>query len=205
MNRKISMAASLVNVIAVAGFALSMLFGNNFLSYLSSTFIAFSFVPMICSYAFYAKNETKLAGIVAVGFAVIYATFISLVYFAQMTTVRTGELTTQAAALLDFQQFGLFFNYDLLGYALMALSTFFAGLTVCVKSKADKWLKSLLLIHGVFFITCFILPMLGLFTTDMTGAEWIGTAVLEFWCIYFIPISVLSFLHFSKCESTERR
>lgn len=122
------------------------------------------------------------------------------VYFAQMTTVRTGGLTSQAVSLLDFQQFGLFFNYDLLGYALMALSTFFAGLTICVKSKADKWLKALLLIHGVFFLTCFILPMLGLFTTDMAGAEWIGTAVLEFWCVYFIPISVLSFFHFSKCE-----
>ena len=199
MNRKISMIAPLVNAIAVTGFALSMLIGSNFGSYLSSIFIAFSFVPMICSYAFYSKKETKLAGIVAIGFAVVYATLISLVYFAQMTTVRTGGLTSQAVSLLDFQQFGLFFNYDLLGYALMALSSFFAGLTICVKSKADKWLKALLLIHGVFFITCFIFPMLGLFTTDMAGAEWISTAVLEFWCVYFIPISVLSFLHFSKC------
>ena len=200
MNRKIGMAVSLVNAIAVTGFALSMLLGTNFGSYLSSLFIAFSFVPMICSYTFYAKMEKKLAGIVAAGFAVMYATLISLVYFAQMTTVQAGGLTAQAAILLDFQQFGLLFNYDMLGYALMALSTFFAGLTVCVNSKADKWLKVLLLIHGVFFITCLILPMLGLFTPDMTGAEWIGTAVLEFWCVYFIPIGILSFLYFSKCK-----
>jgi len=204
MNRKIGMTVSLVNAAAVAGFACSMLVGTNFGSYLSSIFIALSFVPMICSYAFYAKKEKKLAGIVAAGFAVMYATLISLVYFAQMTTVQTGGLTAQAAALLDFQQFGLFFNYDMLGYALMALSTFFVGLTVCVKSKTDKWLKALLLIHGVFFITCFILPMLGLFTPDMAGTEWIGTAVLEFWCVYFIPISILSFLYFSKCENHRR-
>lgn len=199
MNKKISMIASLVNVIAIISFALSMLLGINFGSYLSSIFIAFSFLPMICAYAFYSDKEKRLAGIIAVGFAAIYATFISLVYFAQMTTVRTGGLTTQANSLLDFQQFGLFFNYDIFGYSLMALSTFFAGLAVSVKSKADKWLKALLLIHGVFFITCFILPMLGLFTTDMVGAEWIGTAVLEFWCAYFTPISLLSFWHFSKC------
>lgn len=197
MNKKIGMIASFVNAIAVASFALSMLFGTDFVNYLSSTFIALSFVPMICSYAFYAKQETKLAGIVAVGFAAIYATLICLVYFAQMTTVRAGGLTTQTSTLLDFQQFGLFFNYDMLGYALMALSTFFAGLTVCVKSKTDKWLKGLLLVHGVFFITCFIVPMLGLFTPDMAGG---GTAILVFWCVYFVPIGILSFLHFSNSE-----
>lgn len=200
MNRKIGIFSSVINLFAVVGSAISMLLGTNLGSYLFSIFIAFSFVPMICSYAFYAKLETKLAGIVAVGFTAIYATLISLVYFAQMTTVKTGGLTAQAAALLDFQQFGLFFNYDMLGYAFMALSTFFAGLTVCVKSKADKWLKGLLLVHGVFFITCFILPMLGLFTPNMTGAEWIGIAVLEFWCVYFVPIGILSLIHFSKCE-----
>ena len=71
----------------------------------------------------------------------------------------------------------------------------------CVKTKADKWLKGLLLIHGIFFITCFMFPMLGLFTPDMVGAEWIGTTVLEFWCVYFMPIGILSFLHFSKCTN----
>lgn len=200
MNRKIGMTASFMNLAAVLGFALSMLFGTDFGSYLSSIFIAVSFVAMISAYAFFSKEETRLAGIVAVGFALMYATVISLVYFAQLTTVRAGGLSVQATALLDFKQFGLFFNYDMLGYALMALSTFFAGLTVCVKSRADKWLKVFLLIHGVFFISCFIFPMLGLFTPDMTGSDWMGTALLEFWCIYFIPVSILSFLRFSKAQ-----
>lgn len=200
MNRRISKIASLLNVISVTGFAGSMLIGNNFLNYFFSIFIAFSFVVIMAAYAFYSGKETRLAGMAAMGFAVLYATLISLIYFAQMTTVQTGGLTSQAASLLDFQQFGLFFNYDMLGYALMALATFFAGLTVVVKSKADKWLKALLLIHGVFFISCFILPMLGLFTPGMAGGEWIGTAVLEFWCVYFIPVGILSFFHFSRIK-----
>lgn len=203
INKKIGIFSSAINLLAVMCFAVSMLIGTNFGSYLSSIFIAFSFVPMICSYAFYAKLEVKLAGMVAVGFAVVYATLIALVYFAQMTTVQAGGLTAQAAALLDFQQFGLFFNYDMLGYAFMALATFFAGLTVDVKSKADRWLKGLLLVHGVFFISCFILPMLGLFTPN--GAKWIGIAVLEFWCLYFVPIGILSFFHFSKFKSLTQR
>ncbi len=40
--------------------------------------------------------------------------------------------------------------------------------------------------------------MLGIFSSDMKGPDWIGTAVLEFWCIYFTPIGILSFLHFKK-------
>ncbi len=80
----------------------------------------------------------------------------------------------------------------------MAIATFFAGLILNVKSKSDKWLKYLLLIHGIFAISCFIMPMLGLFRADMTGANWVGTAILEFWCVFFIPISILSFLHFKK-------
>ena len=54
----------------------------------------------------------------------------------------------------------------LLRYALMALATFFAGLTICLKKKTEKWLRTLLLIHGVFFIICLLLPMLGIFQAD---------------------------------------
>jgi putative Mn2+ efflux pump MntP len=64
--------------------------------------------------------------------------------------------------------------------------------------KSDKWLKALLMVNGVFFVTCFAMPLLGLFTEDMKGANWIGTAVLEFWCMYFIPVGILSFIHFKR-------
>ncbi len=199
-NQLIGMLAALANTLAVLSFALSMLLGTLMGSYLSSILIAYSFVIMMGAYALFAKPEKKLAGMMAVGFAIMYATIISLVYFAQMTTVRSGGLTEQAASLLDYQQFGLSFNYDMLGYALMALATFFAGLSFCAAARKDKWLKALLLIHGVFSIACFIMPVLALFTPDMAGSKWIGTAILECWCVYFIPIGILSFLHFHNLD-----
>lgn len=199
MNRKIGIYGSIINLIAIIGFAVSMLIGFNFGCYFSSMFIAFSFVTMMCSYAYYSERKCKLAGYISVAFSAIYATIIFLVYFAQLTTVRLNDLTQQATMLLDFQQFGLLFNYDLLGYALMALATFFAGLTIHIRTKSDNWLKYLLMIHGVFFISCLIVPMLGLFKTDSQSA--IGTILLEFWCLYFCPISILSFLYFSKCKN----
>lgn len=198
MNKKIGLYSSAINFIAVISFALSMLFAFDYGSYFSSMFIAFSFVPMMCGYAYFSEKKVKLAGYVSVAFAAIYTAIILLVYFAQLTTVRLNDLTQQATVLLDFQQCGLLFNYDLLGYAVMSLSTFFAGLTVKPQTKIDKWLKYLLMVHGVFFISCLIVPMLGVFKAD--SPRWIGVAVLEFWCLYFCPISILSFLHFSNCR-----
>ncbi len=198
MSRKIGIYSSIINLIAIIVFSISMLFNFDYVSYFSSMFIAFSFVVMICCYAYFAKQKYKLVGYISVVFASIYTTIILLVYFAQLTTVRLDDLTQQANRLLDFQQCGLIFNYDLLGYAIMALSTFFAGLTINIYAKADKWLKYLLMVHGVFFISCLITPMFGVFKTD--SPTWIGVIVLECWCVYFCPISILSCLHFSKCK-----
>ena len=108
--------------------------------------------------------------------------------------MRLAGLTEKARELLDFQQMGLFFSLDLLGYALMSLATFFAGLTVEPKDKPSKWLRALLMIHGVFFISCLIMPMLGVFQAD--SPAWIGVAVLEFWCAYFCPVAALAHHYF---------
>ena len=83
----------------------------------------------------------------------------------------------------------------------MALSTFFTGLTKEDKTKSDKILKWLMLIHGIFFIVCFIMPMTGILaqTADCDSSKG-GVIVLECWCAYFIPIGILSFYHFRKMK-----
>lgn len=80
MNRKIGIYGSIINLLAVIGFSISMLFGFDFGSYFSSMFIAFSFVIMICCYAYFAEQKYKLAGRISVVFASIYATIILLVF-----------------------------------------------------------------------------------------------------------------------------
>lgn len=196
MNRKIGMVGSAVNLAAVVCFAGSMLLGFEGGSYFFSMFIAFGFVAMMGGYAYFSQERRRVAGSLAMAFAAVYATIVLLVYFAQLTAVRQGGLTEQAAQILDFRQCGLLFCYDLLGYALMALATFFAGLTVEPRTRADKWLKYLLLVHGVFFVSCLVCPMLGIFQVE--SPAWIGVAVLEFWCVYFCPVGALSFLYFRR-------
>ena len=121
-----------------------------------------------------------------------------VVYFAQLTVVRLSELSNQVSQILNYKNFGLFFSYDLLGYAFMALATFFIAFTVQVTNKSDKWLKALLLIHGIFAVSCVIMPMLEIFKADMVGGDLIGVLVSEFWCAYFAPSCILSYLHFRK-------
>lgn len=200
MNRRLGMAASAVNALSVAGFAVSMLLGFSFGSYLCSCFIGLSFLVMMSVLVIYVPRERKAAGCAAVGFSAVYVALILLVYFAQLTTVRLDALSREAMAMLDYSRFGLFFNYDLLGYGMMALSTFFAGLAIIPQSRPDRWLKALFMIHGVFFLSCFAAPMLGVFHAGMEDGNWIGVALLEFWCLYFLPAGVLSWRYFSKKE-----
>ena len=145
------------------------------------------------------ENDRKVAANTGLILAAIYGTFIMLVYFAQLTTVNNEQLTEQAAKLLEFGKFGLIFNYDLLGYGMMALSTFFTGLSIKAENKADKWLKALMMIHGVFYFSCTFMPMTGIFSKMSSGGDGLGGRLaLVVWCVYFLPIGILSFLHFRK-------
>ena len=90
-------------------------------------------------------------------------------------------------------------NIGLIFSAMMALSTFFTGLSFKAGSKADKWLKTLMMLHGVFFLSCFFMPMTGMFTNMSNGeAGQGGTVALLVWCVYFFPIGVLAYRHFKK-------
>ena len=202
MNKKIGLISSGVNVAAVAIFGLSMLLNLSFVSYLASIVIGLSFLAMVAAFRHYAMTERAVAGNLAMLLAGVYFVLVLVVYFAQLTVVRLENLSPQIAQLLDYQKFSLFFNYNLLGYGMMALATLFIGLTLAPKTKVDKWLKRLLLIHGVFFIACFVIPMLGLFATS--SPTWIGVVILELWCLYFIPIGLLSYGYFRRQPDTDK-
>ncbi|MBE5856819.1 MAG: hypothetical protein E7296_04510 [Lachnospiraceae bacterium] len=145
------------------------------------------------------EADRKVAANIGLILAAVYSTFIMLVYFSQLTTVHNEQLNEQAAKLLEFDKYGLIFNYDLLGYGVMALSTFFTGLAIKPKNKADKWLRALLMIHGVFYFSCTFMPITGIFARMSSGGDGIGGRLaLVIWCVYFLPIGILSFLHFDS-------
>lgn len=199
MNRTIPKIGAAVVTITVFLFAVCMIIDFSFGSYLVCMFLPLGYIMMAVGFQYESCEERRVPANIGVAIAVIYAVLILLVYFAQTTSVRAEDLNEQAIRILDYQRGGLLFNYDLLGYGMMALSTFFIGLSMNPTSKADKWLKCLMMVHGVFFISCFIMPMTGVFT-DMASGEAGngGTIALLGWCAYFIPIGVLAYRHFQR-------
>lgn len=201
MNRTIPKIGALIVTITVFLFAVCMIVDFPFGSYFVCMFLPLGYIVMAVGFQYESCEERRVPANIGVTIAGIYAVLIFLVYFAQTTSVRLDNLNEQAIRILDFQCGGLLFNYDLLGYGMMALSTFFIGLSIKPNSKEDKWLKYLMMVHGVFFIGCFIMPMTGVFISMASGdAGNGGTIALLGWCVYFLPIGVLSYRHFQKVQ-----
>ena len=191
------MVSSCITLISVILFAIFMLFNMSFAAYAICILLSGGYLVMVSAYAVYARQKVEAAKYAGIAFAVIYAVFVMLVYYAQITTLVQSNLTEQAAQLLDYRKFGLFFSYDLFGYGMLAVSTFFIGLTIVPESKTGKILKTLLLVHGMFSVVCLI-PVLGIFDAGPAGGDWIGVAVPEVWCLYFIPVCFFSYRYFKQ-------
>jgi len=95
-----------------------------------SLLLGSSFFVLIVSVHQLAPLERKVWSHAAVGFAAIYATLISMVYFVQLTLVapRLAQGRMEGIELLRFIPFDSFlYAVDLLGYSFMSVSTLFAA------------------------------------------------------------------------------
>ena len=199
MNKLIPQIGAAIVTLTVFLFAVFLIVDFSFGYYLVCMFLPIGYIIMAAGFHRESPEEQRISANIGMIISAIYAVLIFLVYFAQTTTVRLEDLNEQATNILNYGKGGLLFNYDLLGYGMMALSTFFIGISIKSDSKSDKWLKYLMMIHGVFFIGCFIMPMTGIFTSMSNGdSDSGGTIALLFWCAYFLPIGILSYRHFGK-------
>lgn len=197
LNRMISKAGSAIVTVTVFLFAAFLTINCSIGSYFVCLILPIGFIMMTAGLHNECEVDRKVAANIGLILAAVYGTMIMLVYFAQLTTVKNEQLNEQAANLLEFSKMGLIFNYDLLGYGVMALSTFFTGLSMKPKKNADKWLRALLMIHGVFYFSCTSMPITGIFAKISSDGDGIGGRLaLIAWCVYFLPVGILSFLHF---------
>ena len=199
LNKTISKVGSAIVTVTVFLFAMFLVIDFSMGSYFVCLILPIGFILMTAGLNNECEDDRKVAANIGLILAAVYSTFIMLVYFSQLTTVNNEQLNEQATKLLVFNKCGLIFNYDLLGYGVMALSTFFTGLSMKAKDKADKWLKALMMIHGVFYFSCTFMPITGIFTKTSSSDNGIGGRIaLVVWCVYFLPIGILAFLHFRK-------
>ncbi len=198
MNRLIPRAGALTVSVTVFLFALCLIVDWPFGSYLVCMFLPLGWILMAAGFLQESPEDRRVPALAGVALASVYTVLILLVYYAQTTTVRLESLPEPAMRMLDYRRGGLMFNYDLLGYGSMALSTFFSGLSMVPESRRDRCLKALMLLHGVFFLSCFFLPMTGMFTGMSAGGGGKGgTWALLVWCACFLPIGILGVFHFS--------
>ena len=201
LNKIISKVGSSIVTVTVFLFALFLIINFSTGYYFVCLILPIGFIMMTAGLQSECEGDCKVAANIGLILAAVYATFAMIVYFAQLTTVKNELLNEQAANLLVFSKFGLIFNYDLLGYGVMALSTFFTGLSMKPENKTDKCLRALMLIHGLFYFSCTFMPMTGMFAKMSSGGDGVGGRLaLVVWCVYFLPIGILSFIHFTKGE-----
>lgn len=204
-NQSIGKASAFLTGVSVLAFAASLIAGffcdSLFACCFSSMLIALGFVPFMAALNACNSNPSHRAcSIAAMCFATVYAVLVFLVYYAQCTSVRLNSgLSEEALSLISYGHLGsLFFNYDLLGYAFMALSTFLTGCILPSVDRSSRILKALLMLHGIFFISCFLVPLFPVFTPNTNST--VGSLLLLAWCAYFLPICVIGFRYFDHAS-----
>lgn len=204
MNVIIPKTGAAIVTITVFLFAVFLLADFSGGQYFVCSLLPLGYIILSAGFQHESEADRRVSANIGMIFAAVYAVLVLLVYFSQLAFVRFESLTEQAERVLSFLPGSLTFGYDLLGYGMMSLSTFFIGLSMKPRNKPDKWLRCLMMIHGVFFLGCFFMPITGVFSAASASDSIGGNIALLFWCVYFIPIGVLSFGHFGKNDRQRR-
>lgn len=160
--------------------------------------LAVSFIVVANSLYSIADLKLKLWGRITVSFAIMYAVYICLVYYSQLTVIRLGLIPGDSLPIIKFTPGSWLFAVDMLGYTFLALSTLAASFLFKGKGLTGK-LRVLLIIHGILAIPTSLFPALPLFdlAEDVKNVNLGGAFALLAWCVVFAPICFLLVRYFS--------
>jgi len=156
-----------------------------------SLLLGISFVVLMVSIHYFAAIPKRIWSHVAVVFASMYATLISIVYYVQLAFVipRISRGDADDIRLLIFEPFDSFlYAVDVFGYSLMSLSTLFAA-AVFGDHGIERWIRCALVANGC------LIPFLSL-QMYYPPLIWGGSL----WGITFPAASLLLAIHFRRLQ-----
>ncbi len=156
-----------------------------------SLLLGISFVVLMVSIHYIADSPKRIWSHVAVVFASMYATLVSIVYYIQLAFVmpRISRGETEDIQLLIFEPFDSFlYAVDVFGYSLMSLSTLFAA-AVFKLQGIERWIRWALIANGC------LIPFLAL-QMYYPPLIWGGSL----WGITFPAATLLLALHFKRLQ-----
>jgi hypothetical protein len=154
-----------------------------------SLLLSISFVVLVVSIHYIADTSKRIWSHIAVVFATMYATLISIVYYVQLAFVlpRLARGDVDEIRLLIFKPFDSFlYAVDVYGYSLMSLSTLFAA-AVFNSDGVERWIRWALIANGC------LIPFLSL-QMYYPSLIWGGSL----WGITFPAASWLLAIHFKR-------
>jgi hypothetical protein len=210
MNKNISLVIGRVAALSIAietiVFAFSLIWGVIFhsefdqnLGFIASLLLAVSVVIMMACFYDSTRERLKIFGLLALVASIIYAPFCISNYFLQLSIVAFNplSLSSEVFKAIDFKPGSLTFTLDMLGYGFLCLTTLAAGFAL-VEAR-DKVLRVLCFFHGAIAVPTFAAPILsGIFLSTSGQTNDIGSYILLFWCIVFVPIALLFMRYFKE-------
>jgi len=154
-----------------------------------SLLLAVAFVVLMVSVHYVAETGRRIWSHVAVVFASMYATLVSVVYYVQLAFVmpRLARGDADDIQLLIFEPFDSFlYAIDVFGYSLMSLSTLFAA-AVFANQGLERWIRWSLIANGC------LIPFLAL-QMYYPPLIWGGSL----WAITFPAATWLLAIHFKR-------
>jgi hypothetical protein len=155
-----------------------------------SLLLGSSFLVLMVSVHYIAKEEKKIFSHIGMVFAILYAVFVSMNYYVQLTFVTphllSGDIGIPVQPFL-FTPFDSFvYSVDILGYSFMSLSTLFSAF-VFSKAKGERLIRWALIANGL------IIPFLA-FQIQFPVLIWGGAL----WGFTFPACTILLALFFKE-------
>ena len=206
INLVIGRAAALAIAIETIVFAFSLIWGVIFhtefdqnLGFVASLLLAISVVIMMACFYENTQEKLKILGLLALVSSMLYAPFCIGNYFLQLAIVALNPLNLSGDVLkaIDFVPGSPTFAMDMLGYGFLCLSTLAAGFALT--ESRDKILRVLCFFHGAIALPTFAAPIIsGIFRSGSGQTNDIGSYILLFWCVIFVPIALLFMRYFTE-------